>query len=303
MDVLLKQFLNPAMYNIWMNIVVLSLAGFYLLLTAPKPLLISWGAPATSGQRVSFMIGLCLFYLALGSPVNLIGRQLFSVHMLQQSILYLIMPSFLLLGIPRQLYRLGFSRIRGAVRAFSSLWSRPLIALVTFNGLFSLYHVPRIFDGIMGNEWYHALSHGLLILAALMMWWPVMEPLPEQAVLSPLRKLAYICAAGVLLTPACALIIFADHQLFQSYMGEDRLFPVLSVMDDQQMGGVIMKILQEITYGFTLGHVFFKWVRTERKKEKNMIGNEKGITLKESGSPQQDWLPSLEGKGSGKNMG
>jgi putative membrane protein len=40
-------------------------------------------------------------------------------------------------------------------------------------------------------------------------------------------------------------------------------------VEDQQTGGVIMKIIQEIVYGTVIGYVFFRWARREREKEKN----------------------------------
>ena len=41
-----------------------------------------------------------------------------------------------------------------------------------------------------------------------MMWWPMLNPLPEYQTLSDIKKLGYMFANGILLTPACALIIF-----------------------------------------------------------------------------------------------
>jgi putative membrane protein len=41
----------------------------------------------------------------------------------------------------------------------------------------------------------------------------------------------------------------------------------MSVINDQQLGGVIMKIVQEIVYGIALAYTFFRWYRTERKQE------------------------------------
>ncbi|MFC4077697.1 cytochrome c oxidase assembly protein [Salinithrix halophila] len=263
MDALVKQFLTPGMWNLGLNLVVVALGVVYLAATGPwRPMSLK---TVTTGQKMLFLTGLALFYISLGSPMALIGHELFSVHMLQQSILYLMMPPLLIRGIPDWMWRRGM-KVQWLERFFA-LGQRPLLSLLLFNGLFSLYHVPQIFDALMGDELLHLLSHMVLILTASLMWWPVVTPLQERTVLSPLRKIAYIAAAGVLLTPACALIIFADHLLFASYSGGDPLFPILSPRDDQQLGGVIMKVLQEIIYASALAHVFFQWVREEREKE------------------------------------
>jgi putative membrane protein len=81
--------------------------------------------------------------------------------------------------------------------------------------------------------------------------------------------MAYIFANGVLLTPACALIIFAGTVIYPSYDHVNVLGENLPAIHDQQLGGTLMKVLQELVYGWILAHVFFKWYHTERKKDED----------------------------------
>ncbi|SFS30030.1 cytochrome c oxidase assembly protein [Marininema halotolerans] len=294
MEALIRQFLILDMWNLGLNFAVIFLGMVYLVLTS------EWGIERFAGEVVSpsqkmlFLLGLFILYGCLGSPMVIIGHELFSIHMLQQSLLYLVMPPLLIRGIPIWMWR----------RAFSEPWlktifrpaKRPLITLFFFNGLFSLYHVPLLFDQLMSSEFLHLLSHFVLILSATLMWWPVMNPLQEEGTLTPIGKLAYIAGAGVLLTPACALIIFADHLLFASYSESGRMFPILSPLDDQQLGGVIMKVIQEIVYGVMLGVVFFQWVREERAKD------ESEAVVAAIGRPVPTWhIRVLEGGKDRKN--
>lgn len=263
MDALIGAILTRELWNVGLNLTMVALGGWYLAATGPqrKPQ-IGW-EPVSPGRKMLFLTGLILFYLALGSPMEAIGHELFSVHMLQQSILYLIVPPLMIRGIPDWMWRHWLQSF--PFKKWSVWGRRPVVALLLFNGLFSVYHLPRVFDFLMGDELYQLLSHVVLFLAAGLMWWPVLTPLEEEMVLQPLRKLAYLASAGMLLTPACALIIFSDQLLFASYEGV-RLFPVLSPRNDQQLGGVTMKIIQEIAYGVAMGHVFLQWVRREGKK-------------------------------------
>ncbi|SDW80065.1 putative membrane protein [Marininema mesophilum] len=267
MEALIRQFLILDMWNLGLNLVVVVLGGVYLLLTSQWGVHRFAGESVRPGQKVLFLLGLCSLYGCLGSPIVLIGHELFSVHMLQQSLLYLVMPPLLIRGLPVWMWRRGFAEKWMQILFLPA--QRPLISLVLFNGLFSLYHVPRVFDMLMSSELLHLFSHFVLILSAMLMWWPVMNPVKEQVNLTPLGKLAYIAGAGVLLTPACALIIFADHLLFASYSESGQMFSILSPLDDQQLGGVIMKVIQEVVYGVMLGIVFFQWAREERAKEES----------------------------------
>ncbi len=296
MEALIGAFLTPGMWNVALNMVMVSVASLYLLAIGVARHRFPRATSVSPGRKMLFLIGLVLLYLALGSPLYEIGHELFSAHMLQQSILYLVMPPLLIRGIPDWMWRWALTH--PPVRKWADWGRRPIVGLVLFNGLFSFYHVPWIFDSLMGNEGYHLISHAILTLAAFQMWWPVMTPLEEETVLSPLRKLAYIAAAGILLTPACALIIFADHLLFASFSQTSALFPVLAPRYDQQFGGVIMKIMQEITYGIALGHVFWKWIRREGQANQYGVpdnGPEAHMIEGENRAPD----PPVTAKGSG----
>jgi putative membrane protein len=99
------------------------------------------------------------------------------------------------------------------------------------------------------------------------MWWPIFCPLPEWNKLGELFKIGLIFGNGLLLTPVCALIIFANKTLYTSYMGVPQLFAILPPLDDQQLGGVIMKGVQELTYITVIGIIFFQWARKEKIEE------------------------------------
>ncbi|WP_261302761.1 cytochrome c oxidase assembly protein [Paenibacillus andongensis] len=222
--------------------------------------------PVSDKQKLCFYTGLALFYIGQGSPINYIGHHyLFSAHMLQQTILYLIVPIFIWLGTPAWVLR--FFMQNRVFRGTFSFFTRPLIALFLFNMLFSIYHMPFIMDGLMKNDVLLVSYHTVLLFTAFMMWFPVFCPLPELNRLNDLKKLAYIFGNGMLLTPACALIIFADSIIYEMYSNVTVPFAHLSPLDDQQLGGVLMKIIQEVVYGATLAYIFFRWYRRERKED------------------------------------
>lgn len=92
---------------------------------------------------------------------------------------------------------------------------------------------------------------------------------------------------GLLLTPACACIIFSQSTLYQLYtqgsrilctpfyyteVDIPRLVDFLTPYADQQLGGVIMKIMQELIYASVLGLAFFQWYRKERNEELEFEG-------------------------------
>lgn len=261
---------------------------FYLIRSAQK----KWNhaQPLTTKEIVYFLLGIALVYITLGSPIDVLSHIMFSAHMSQMAILYLLAPIFFIWGIPDWAWDQAV--IKGKLSKVFHVFTNPIIALILFNAIFSIYHIPTIFDAVKTNIWLHGIYTTVLFLLALFMWWPLVNTLQEERKLSGLKKFGYLLAASVLLTPACALIIFADTPMYLTYKdpsywaeamklclpvgvniadlgitGPD-FFNTMPLLDDQQLGGVLMKIMQEIIFGSILAYIFFNWYREEQEAEK-----------------------------------
>lgn len=225
--------------------------------------------PVEKGKIAYFISGVVLLLVAMGSPLNSVAHHsLFSAHMLQQSILFFIVPPLMLAGLPAWLIRPVLQR--KSFGKMISFLTHPIIALVTFNGALSFYHFPVIFDTFMSGVWYGTVFHWLLIAFAFLMWWVIACPVPEWNRLSELKKIAYIISNGLLLYPACAVIIFSKSLLYETYDAAPRLFSFLGPLDDQQLGGVIMKLMQEGVFVFALAVVFRQWRSREKNNEDDL---------------------------------
>lgn len=259
----------PGLFDLWSPWVLLFVlaAGFvYFYITGPAGSFMKGYTPVSVRKKVFFTMGLVLFWGAEGTPVGYYGHaHMFSAHMTAQSMLYLAMPPLLYLGTPDWLARkfLGGKWTKRLLYPFT----QPLIAIFSFNIIFSVYHIPMVFNYAYEVAWFHTAYHIVLMASAFQMWFPVFSPLPEWNRLSDLQRMAYIFANGVLLTPACALIIFAKSMMYDPYFDAPMVISWLYQLDDQQMGGVVMKIIQEIVYGAVLAYSFMKWYRSERREE------------------------------------
>ncbi len=65
------------------------------------------------------------------------------------------------------------------LRAVWALLTRPLVALVVANGVLLLHHWPEVVSLSVRSELAHFSLHALLLGSAIVMWWPVLSPLPE----------------------------------------------------------------------------------------------------------------------------
>ncbi|WP_248929687.1 cytochrome c oxidase assembly protein [Paenibacillus hamazuiensis] len=249
-----------------MILLLVIIAILYLMAVGSWRHSITESAEVPATHKFYFLTGLLCIYAAVGSPLSYYGHHYsFSAHMLQQSLLYLIAPPLLLMGTPGWLLRPLF-RHRVA-DWLMKVWTHPLLSLFVFNLVFSFYHIPVVMNYLMENEGYLLAYNTLFLISAFQMWFPIFGTLPEYTNMSGLKKMGYIFLNGILLTPACALIIFADEVMYEMYANVPSDMMIMSAIDDQQLGGVIMKIVQEFVYVAALAHCFFRWYRLERKQD------------------------------------
>ncbi|GAA3717676.1 cytochrome c oxidase assembly factor CtaG [Salinicoccus jeotgali] len=265
----------------------------YFLLTRKWYSNFEGGRPSTNREAATFGIAMVLLYTMYGSPVDILSHILFSFHMLQMAFVFLLIAPLLYFGVPAYLWAY-FVSLPG-FRQFFAIARKPLIPLILFTGVFSVYHLPVVLDFLKQEVILHAAFNVLLFMLALLMFYPVFNKVePEEKHMGGLFKLLYIFGIGALLTPACGLIIFAENAVYSTYTDGDAWLSAMElcvpsgVLDglkgqglisgpeyftdasprmDQQTGGVIMKVLQEVFFGFMLGHLFFNWYRNERKDE------------------------------------
>ncbi len=266
MPAMLARWGFDALWNppILIGVIVMALA--YAWVVGPLRRRLGHHPPPRQGQQIAFYLALFLLYLAVGSPLDVISdHYLFSAHMLQHMLLAVVVAPLLLLGTPDWFWRPVYQApVVGRLLAFLT---RPLVAVLLFNILFSYMHFPGFYDLSLKNETVHFLEHATILVTGMLMWWPVLSPLPELPALADPMKILYLFVDGLLMMVAFATITFAPVPLYSFYLKAPRLIPGVSPLLDQQMGGLVMHYMTLLAYGTATVWVFFRWVRSERMKE------------------------------------
>lgn len=281
-DQLVLNFGFRALWSPGFILFTLVLAGLYFWAIGPGRKKFTDSAPVPRYKQVLFVIGLIFFYLGYGGPLYIIGHLMFSAHMFQMAISLMIAPPLLLLGMPSWLLKTLVLKI-----PFKSLlkpFTKPLVAIILFNAMFSFYHFPIVFDYLLVHKPMHDFFQALIFIVALNMWWALVVPVPEWNQLSELKRIGLIFLDGILLTPACALIIFANKALYTTFSDPQTWAVALSLclpgqmtvppelieqfmwfplLEDQRLGGVVMKLIQEFMYISFIAYTFIKWIRKE----------------------------------------
>jgi len=118
-----------------------------------------WSACRDDLSRAGWFIGgVLVMLLALISPLDPIADEyLFSAHMLQHVIIELAVPPILLLGITPRFARAVVDR--PALGRIERVLGNPLVAWMLGIATLVLWHLPRLFDAALGNEYIHIVRH------------------------------------------------------------------------------------------------------------------------------------------------
>lgn len=223
---------------------------------APEEDVSRWQIAAFVGSQV-------ILFAALTGPLHdLSDYYLFSAHMVQHMLIMLIVPPLMLLGMPAWLLR----RLIRPVRPVVAFLTRPLIAFAVYNIVFVLWHFPFMYNAALENHDLHIAQHLLFIASAMLMWWPVVNPLPElERIRGPLQIL-YLFGFGLPATIVSAFIALSERVAYEFYARAPRVFD-LSAIEDQQLGGMIMWVPGMLVLWTAITIVFFRWAKSEEREE------------------------------------
>jgi putative membrane protein len=210
-----------------------------------------------------FLLGMAVLWFGADWPVHdLAERYLYLMHMTQHLLFTLIAAPILIAGMPvwmlRSLLRPGWVR-----RPFRFV-TRPLVALIVFNSVLLFTHWPAVVEASVGSEWIHLSLHVLIVASALVMWWPVMSPLPEMPTLSPPGQMIYLFIQSLAPTIPASFLTFGRSPLYPVYASFPRIWGI-GVLNDQLMAGLIMKLIGGLLLWAVIAVIFFRWFEQEQR--------------------------------------
>lgn len=242
-------------------ITLLFVGWLYALSVGPFRKRIDPTAEMPTGKIILFYSGLIITYLAVGSPLDQIGEQfLFSAHMVQHILLIYASPVLFILGTPQWLidWLLKPNWIRKPMRVLTY----PVSGGVLFLFIFTLWHVPALYEAALQDKRVHVLEHWTIFLPGLLMLWPYLT----RSTYVPRSRYGIQMLAIFLLMvgqlPVFAFLSFAGEPLYPTYIWAPRIVD-LDPLSDQILGGIIMKVANMIFSLTILGISFYTWASSE----------------------------------------
>jgi putative membrane protein len=221
----------------------LYLRGWLHLRSASVNIIPGWRA-------ASFLLGLFLIWVALGSPLAALDEELLTVHMVQHLLLMTIAPPLILVGAPVMPLLHGLPRqfvqaVVGPlfrwppVQRVGRVLSQPAFCWLAAAAALVGWHVPAAFTlGLQSEEW-HVVEHACFLGAGFLFWWPVVQPWPSVPTWPRWSILLYLFLATLPCDILSAFLAFCDRVVYTAYLSAPRQFGI-SALEDQQCAGALM---------------------------------------------------------------
>ena len=176
-----------------------------------------------------------------------------------------MVPPLLLLGTPDWVIRPLVTRLR--IVSMLRLVTTPIAAFFIFNIVFALWHIPILYEAALIERSVHVLEHVMFLGAGIVLWWPILSPLPECPRSTYLSQMLYLCVLPTVPSILGAMITFSQDITYKWYAEAPRVWNI-SAHTDQQIGGIIMWIPGGVVFLGVLVIVFLSWANQEESYQK-----------------------------------
>ena len=235
-----------------------------LVVIVPMSMLYVWGWRRLRQQSVnhklanwprlaSYLGGMVIVEIALMSPIDRLGGQLFFMHMIQHMLFMMFAAPLLWLAEPFPIALWGlpgpmrhsigsfFTRDSAFRRGLAAATS-PGVSWLIFITIYLGWHDSTFYNAALYHEWIHNIQHLTFFGASLLYWWPIVGAAPHIHSHFPAwAKLPYLIGTVPPNMFVGVSIAFASDVRYSYYESVPRFWG-FTVMQDQQISGAIMWI-------------------------------------------------------------
>jgi putative membrane protein len=245
--------------------------------------LVGWVRLRRQGKRkianrwrlASYVTGMGTLAISLMSPIDILGGQLFFMHMIQHKIAVMIGAPFPigLWGLPRGL-RKSMTHVfsdASSIRPLLETITQPFVIWGTFVVVYIGWHDPNLYNLALRIGWVHDIQHITFFTTALAFWWLTLGGAPKlHAGMSP--WIPIVMLLGVIPFNAITGFVIANSEsiVYSYYESVPRIWGV-SLLDDQATGGVIMWVPGSEMFFQAAGALLALMFIRDRKKNQQAV--------------------------------
>ena len=236
------------------------------------------GRPVSAWRAGCFAAGLGLIVAGLVSPLAHMGEELLLAHMIQHLLVGDVAALLLVLGLTGPLLQPLL-----AIRAIDRLrvLTHPLIAFPLWAASLYVWHIPALYQEALVSEPVHALQHANFVGFGVLMWMPLLGPLPQPRWFGIPAKIGYVVAVRLTGTVLGNVFMWSNEVFYPDYATGEADFGI-EPLTDQGTAGVIMMIEGGLVTLGVLAWLFLKWAEQDTERQRLIeLAEERGVALPE----------------------
>ena len=237
------------------------------------------GRPVARWRAWSFAAGVAVLVAGMVSPLAHVGTELVSAHMAQHLLIGDLAALLLVLGLTGPVLKpLLAIRWLGWLRTLA----HPLIALPLWALNLYVWHIPVLYQAALTSDLVHGVQHASFIGLGVMMWMPLLGPLPTPSWFGLPAKIGYVVGVRLIGTVMGNVFMWSSAVFYPDYGPGQERFGIDSLAD-QGTAGVVMMIEGGLVTLGLIAWLFLRWAQqdTERQELVDLAG-ERGVPLSDA---------------------
>ena len=234
------------------------------------------GQPVPWWRLLCFGLGLLILLVTDVPPLAGLAEELVVAHMVQ----HLLIGDLAALGIA---VGLTGPLLQPLLRLPGLGWLRflanPLIALPLWILDLYLWHLGALYQGVLDNSALHFAQHFGFLTFGVIMWMPVVGPLPTPGWFGNGAKLIYVVLVRFSGAVLANILIWSGSPLYPDY-GPTEAEHGISALADQGAAGAVMMVEGGLVTLGLIAWLFFRWARQDTERQELLdLAERKGVPL------------------------
>ena len=220
---------------------------------------------APVGRLVLWITGIALLFVALVSPIDRLGEQFASFHMVQHLLLADLVPICLTLALTKHILRPVTRRIRW-IEKKAGPFGHPAFGVVAYAAGMWVWHIPVMYEAALEHSFIHVLEHLTFAAVGLLYWWHLLSPIRSRMRLEGLGPVLYMASTKIAVGLLGIVLAFSPTVIFDFYETGGTRWG-LSAHDDQQVAGLVMALEQSLVMGVALAYLFIRMLSESEEED------------------------------------
>jgi putative membrane protein len=236
------------------------------------------GRPVPTWRTLCFAVVLLLIAIAFLSPLGRLDSELVLAHMTQHRLMGDLGALLIVLGLTGPLLQpVLHNHWLGWMRHLA----HPLVALPLWAVDLYVWHVPVLYQAATEHSAIHALQHSCFIGFGVLMWMPLVGPLPQPKWFGIPAKIGYLIGVRFVGIVLGNVFMWSNSVFYPDYApGEAKWH--LSAVTDQSVAGVIMMVESTFVTLGLLAWLFLEWARQDSERQRLLdLAEQRGVPLTE----------------------